>query len=71
MTNNDFPTFPASIPSEGVPSPCIKVCVIDPDTGWCLGCRRSLDEIAGWPEFSDDEKRAVLASLPARAGTVE
>jgi hypothetical protein len=53
-------------PGESVPSPCINVCTIDPNTGWCLGCYRSLHEIAGWLDFSTAEKRAVLARLAAR-----
>ena len=53
-------------PAGGVASPCISVCAIDPRTGLCEGCYRSLDEIAGWIAFSADEKRAVLAMLPER-----
>ena len=50
-----------------VKSPCNSVCRIDPRTGWCEGCRRTLDEIAEWSVLDDDAKRAVLAQLPARA----
>jgi len=50
----------------GVASPCISVCAIDPRSGVCAGCYRTLDEIAGWIAFSDDERRAVLAALPGR-----
>jgi len=49
-----------------VPSPCVKVCVIDSASGLCRGCRRTLDEIARWSGFSPDQKRAVLRQLPAR-----
>jgi uncharacterized protein len=49
-----------------VASPCNKVCVMDPDTGLCRGCRRTLGEIARWGEMSDDERREVLAQLAAR-----
>lgn len=58
-----------------IASPCVKTCAIDPDTGWCLGCVRDLDEIAGWSRMSDEQKQAVLeriaerrASLSAAAG---
>ena len=50
-----------------VASPCNSVCRIDPVTGWCLGCRRSLDEIADWSALSDAQKQAVCDALPARA----
>jgi len=47
-------------------SPCINVCRMDPATGFCEGCCRTLDEIADWSSLSESEKRAVLALLPAR-----
>jgi predicted Fe-S protein YdhL (DUF1289 family) len=47
-------------------SPCTNVCRIDRKTGWCEGCRRSVDEITGWPLASDAEKAAILAQLPQR-----
>ncbi|MGH6947629.1 MAG: DUF1289 domain-containing protein [Kiloniellales bacterium] len=49
-----------------VPSPCISVCQMDSDNRYCLGCRRSIDEIREWPILSAEEKRAVLALLAAR-----
>jgi predicted Fe-S protein YdhL (DUF1289 family) len=53
--------------SEAPPlSPCIAVCVIDPVTGYCRGCFRTIDEIAGWVTFTDDAKRRILAALVAR-----
>jgi hypothetical protein len=47
-------------------SPCISICRMDGATGWCEGCLRTLDEIANWSLLDDDEKRAVLATLPLR-----
>ena len=49
-----------------VASPCINVCRMDAASGYCEGCRRTLDEIACWSVYSNAEKRAVLAQLPAR-----
>ncbi len=49
-----------------VPSPCISVCRMDPVTGWCEGCLRTIDEIAGWSRMSDDTRRRVWAELPHR-----
>jgi predicted Fe-S protein YdhL (DUF1289 family) len=48
------------------PSPCIGVCRIDQDTGWCRGCRRTLGEIADWPMLSVREKDALLLRLAER-----
>jgi hypothetical protein len=52
--------------SETVASPCTSVCTMDSVTGLCAGCFRTLDEIAGWIDFSAAEKRAVIAALDAR-----
>jgi predicted Fe-S protein YdhL (DUF1289 family) len=54
-----------------VPSPCTRVCRIDAGTGLCLGCRRTLAEIASWSAMSDEEKRVVLAALSARSGQLD
>jgi hypothetical protein len=51
---------------EFVPSPCISLCVIDADGVLCVGCFRTLDEIAEWSLLDADAKRRVLAALPAR-----
>jgi predicted Fe-S protein YdhL (DUF1289 family) len=49
-----------------VPSPCINVCQLDPDTDLCRGCLRSLEEIAGWLDYSIEQKLAVLARIELR-----
>ncbi len=49
-----------------VASPCINVCNLDPHTGWCTGCRRTLDEIAAWGTLDDAQKREVWRQLPQR-----
>ncbi len=49
-----------------VPSPCISVCRMDPETGWCEGCLRTIDEIAAWSQMSDDDKRSVWSELARR-----
>ena len=53
-----------------VASPCINVCRMGETSGYCEGCRRSLEEIACWSVYSAAEKRAVLALLPARKPTL-
>jgi predicted Fe-S protein YdhL (DUF1289 family) len=39
---------------------------MNPATGLCDGCLRTIGEIAHWSLFDDDEKRTVLAQLSAR-----
>jgi predicted Fe-S protein YdhL (DUF1289 family) len=52
-------------------SPCINLCVIEPDTGCCKGCARTLDEIARWSEMSPEEQWDVLRAIRARRGEAE
>lgn len=47
-------------------SPCISVCRMDASTGWCEGCLRTIEEIAAWSSFGDDEKRAVWDAIEVR-----
>lgn len=49
-----------------VPSPCINVCRMDERSGWCVGCFRSLDEIAAWSRLDDERRRALWQRLPER-----
>ena len=47
-------------------SPCIGICMLDQKTGYCLGCRRTIEEIGRWAMMDDAQRRAVLDKLPAR-----
>ncbi len=47
-------------------SPCRKVCIMDEDDRYCLGCRRTLGEIARWGDMSDAERASVMATLSLR-----
>ena len=53
-----------------IETPCIKVCVVDPETGFCIGCGRTRAEIGGWLGFQADERRAIMAGLPGRVATL-
>ncbi len=55
---------------DDVPSPCINVCRMSPQTGWCEGCFRTIDEIACWSGATREEKLAVLAKLNERKKSV-
>ena len=47
-------------------TPCIQICQIDADSRLCIGCWRSLDEIAAWSSLTEEQRLAVMASLPDR-----
>ena len=49
-----------------VESPCNRVCTIDPVTGYCIGCLRTLDEISRWHAMTNAERAQLVASLPER-----
>lgn len=50
-----------------IPSPCISICQMSSKTGLCIGCLRTLDEIANWSALSEDEKLDVLELVDKRA----
>jgi predicted Fe-S protein YdhL (DUF1289 family) len=47
-------------------TPCIKVCAVSGQSGLCIGCGRTLQEIAQWGRLSEHERRAIMATLPGR-----
>ena len=54
---------------QNVPSPCISVCRMSADTGWCEGCYRSLDEIRQWSQSDDAAKQALWRQIEQRLAT--
>jgi predicted Fe-S protein YdhL (DUF1289 family) len=48
------------------PSPCNQVCRIDSASGLCLGCKRTLEEIADWSMLSHSDKLKLLDRLKTR-----
>jgi predicted Fe-S protein YdhL (DUF1289 family) len=59
----------AQRPGPGVPSPCVSVCQMDPASGLCRGCWRTLDEIAGWGSLADADKLQIWGRIEARQRT--
>jgi hypothetical protein len=49
-----------------IETPCIQACLLHPTSQHCIGCGRSLDEIAHWIELGDSNRAAIMAQLPAR-----
>lgn len=56
--------------ASGPPSPCISVCQMDPMTGYCVGCTRTIDEIRDWIISTPDERDAILARINERRAKV-
>ncbi len=53
-----------------IESPCVKVCAIDATTGWCLGCGRSMREIAGWSSLPQPTREAIMSALEDRKAQI-
>jgi len=49
----------------GVPSPCIDICRLD-SQGLCIGCRRTIEEIAEWSRASEARRREILRAVDLR-----
>ncbi|MET0905781.1 MAG: DUF1289 domain-containing protein [Tardiphaga sp.] len=47
-------------------TPCIAICVIDPKAKLCLGCGRTLPEIARWGRMESAERQSIMAALETR-----
>jgi len=47
-------------------SPCVQICVVDPVSGLCIGCGRTVAEIAIWGELDAGERGAIMAGLERR-----
>ena len=52
---------------DEVESPCVKLCVVHPEERICIGCYRTIEEIATWSRMTPEARRAVMADLPERA----
>lgn len=52
-----------------VPSPCISICKMSPDSQLCVGCYRTLDEIIAWSRSDDSTKKQVWQAISQRVQT--
>ena len=51
-------------------TPCIKLCIIDGQSGLCMGCYRQLTEVAAWQKLSDDDRARIMEELPDRRARI-
>ena len=57
-------------PPAPIKTPCVKVCVVDGESGLCMGCYRRLNEVAGWAKLSDAEREAIMGELKDRRSLI-
>lgn len=58
-------------PHRAVATPCVMVCTVDGASGLCLGCFRTLPEIATWSRMSDEERATIMAELGERRRLID
>lgn len=49
-----------------IETPCVAVCAIEPKSGLCVGCGRTLPEIARWSRLDQTERLRIIDALPQR-----
>ena len=57
--------MPTDLPAK-IASPCLQVCLVDGRSRHCVGCYRTLPEIARWSRMTDAERDDIMLALPAR-----
>lgn len=53
-----------------IETPCARVCAVHPTLRLCVGCGRSLDEIAEWTILTAQERDRIMALLPQRLASM-
>ncbi|EXI80706.1 MAG: putative Fe-S protein [Candidatus Accumulibacter appositus] len=56
----------SQLPTQSVASPCINVCKMDDAGGFCLGCFRTIAEIALWSRAPDEQRLEILFAVERR-----
>ena len=59
-----------SAPPAPIKTPCIKVCIVDGESGLCMGCYRRLSEVAGWSKMTPEARDAVMDELASRRSLI-
>lgn len=62
---------PPRTPPKAIATPCVKVCIVDAESSLCLGCYRTLMEIAGWARIPEDERLRLMEDLPSRRSRIK
>lgn len=62
---------PSPAPRRPVASPCIMVCTVDGASGLCLGCLRTLQEIAAWSRMTEAARAEVMGDLESRKARID
>lgn len=47
-------------------TPCINVCKLDPNMQYCIGCKRTLEQIQNWSSLTDEQRQQIIDRLKGR-----
>jgi predicted Fe-S protein YdhL (DUF1289 family) len=47
-------------------SPCVKICKLDPKLQYCLGCKRTVEEIQKWTYYTPEQRQKIIKELLGR-----
>ncbi len=61
---------PKDAPPRAIATPCVQVCIVDPESSLCLGCHRTLTEIAGWARLDEAARATLMEELPGRRALI-
>lgn len=53
-------------PRKRIKTPCTGICDIDPRSGLCTSCRRTLNEIALWSSYPEATRDRIIHELQKR-----
>ena len=68
---NQSPAPSPARPPRAIATPCVMVCTVDGASGLCLGCLRTLPEIATWSRMSDAERAKIMGELDGRQSLID
>ena len=57
---------PQPYAARRVMSPCKGICIMDAKSNLCIGCKRTIHEVARWPMIEDTERQQIIDSLKTR-----
>ena len=57
-------------PPLAIATPCVKLCIVDGESGLCLGCYRTLSEVAAWSGLTEARRASIMAELAGRRGRI-
>jgi predicted Fe-S protein YdhL (DUF1289 family) len=63
------PVGRALAPFDKIRSPCRGICELSgpSNCSFCVGCGRTIEEIARWATYTEEEKAFVLRKLAAKS----